>query len=55
MKCSILFEKEMKVNSNNICEILEKYFEYSKEHEKQSAKDFDSKYDDYRDINEKKN
>ena len=37
----------------NICEILEKYFEFSNEHEKQYAEEFDSKYDDYRDIDQK--
>ena len=37
----------------NICEILEKFFEFLNEYEKQNAKEFDSKYDDYRDIDKK--
>ena len=44
--------KELNVKDNE-CEVLEKYFEFSNEHEKQNAEEFDSKYDDYRDINEK--
>ena len=36
-----------------ICEILGKYFEFLYKDEKQYAKDFDSKYDDYRDIDKK--
>ena len=49
-----IISKELNVNSNsNEYEILEKYFEFLKEHEKQNAEEFDSKYDDYRDINEK--
>ena len=44
--------KELNVNGN-ICDILEKYFEFLNEHEKRNAKEFDSKYDDYRDINQK--
>ena len=43
---------ELNVNGN-IYENLEKYFESLNEHEKQNAKEFDSKYDDYRDINQK--
>ena len=44
--------KELNVNGN-ICEILEKYFEFLNKHEKQYEKEFDSKYDDYRDIDQK--
>ena len=36
-----------------MCDILEKYFEFLNKHEKQYSKEFDSKYDDYRDINQK--
>ena len=43
---------ELNVNGN-IYENLEKYFESLNEHEKQNTKEFDSKYDDYRDINQK--
>ena len=46
-----IFSKELNVNGDE-CEILEKYFEFLKEHEKQYAKEFDSEYDDFRDINE---
>ena len=37
----------------NICEILEKYFEFLNKHEKQYAEEFGSKYDEYRDIDQK--
>ena len=47
-----IVSKELNVNGNEY-EILEKYFEFLNEHEKQNAEEFDSKYDDYRDINEK--
>ena len=36
-----------------ICEILEKCFEFSNKFEKQNAKEFDSKGDDFRDIDPK--
>ena len=48
-----IISKELNVNGN-ICEILEKYFNFLNKYEKQYAKEFDSKYDDYRDENEKK-
>ena len=48
-----IISKDLKVNGN-ICDILEKYFEFLNEHEKQNAKEFDSKYDDCRDIDKKK-
>ena len=41
--------KELNINGN-ICDLLEKYFEFLNKHEKVCAKKFDSKYDDYRDI-----
>ena len=44
-----IISKELNV-SGNICDILEKYFEILNKLEKQNAKKFDSKYDDYRDI-----
>ena len=47
-----IVSKELNVNGN-ICDILEKYFEFLKKFEKQNAKDFVSKYDDFRDINQK--
>ena len=47
-----IISKELNVNGN-ICEILEKYFEFLNKYEKQHAKEFDSKYDDYRDIDQK--
>ena len=52
MKCLIFFSKELNVNGN-VCDILEKYFEFLNEHEKQYAEEFISKYDDYRDIDQK--
>ena len=48
----IIYSKELNVNGN-ICEILEKYFKFLNKYETQFAKEFDSKYDDYRDNNEK--
>ena len=47
-----IISKELNVN-DNICEILEMYFEFLNKYEKQYAKEFDSKYDDYRDIDQK--
>ena len=44
--------KELDVKGD-ICDLLEKYFEFLNKHEKQYAKEFDLKYDDYRDINQK--
>ena len=44
--------KELSVNGN-ICNLLEKYFEFLNKYEKQYANEFDSNYDDYRDINRK--
>ena len=46
------FSKELNVNGN-ICNLLEKYFQFLNKYEKQYTKEFDSKYDDYRDINQK--
>ena len=37
----------------NECDILEKYFEFLNKYEKEYGKEFDSKYDDYRDIDQK--
>ena len=39
--------------NGNICEILEKYFEFLNKSEKQNAREFDSKREDYRDIDQK--
>ena len=47
-----IVSKELNVNGN-ICEILEKYFEFLNKYEKQYAKEFDSEYNDYRDIDQK--
>ena len=47
-----IISKELNVNGN-ICDILEKYFEFLHKYEKQYAKEFDSNYDDYRDIDQK--
>ena len=49
-----IISKELNVNDDsNEYEVLEKFFEFLKEHEKQYAEEFNSKYDDYRDIIEK--
>ena len=37
----------------NICENLEKYFEFSNKCEKVYAKEFDSKFKNFRDVNQK--
>ena len=47
-----IISKELNVNGN-ICDLLEKYFEFLNKYEKQYTKDFDSNYDDYRDIDQK--
>ena len=47
-----IISKELNVDGNE-CEILEKYFEFLKEHEKQYTEKFNSKYDDYRDLDQK--
>ena len=47
-----IISKELNVDGN-VCDILEKYFEFLNKHEKEYAKEFDSKYDDYRDIDQK--
>ena len=47
-----IISKELNVNGN-ICDLLEKYFDFLYKYEKQRAKEFDSKYDDYRDIDQK--
>ena len=47
-----IISKELNVNGN-ICDLLEKYFEFLNKYEKQYAKELDSKYDDYRDIDQK--
>ena len=44
--------KKLNINGNT-CEILEKYFELLNKYEKQYVKNFDSKYDGYRDIDQK--
>ena len=47
-----IISKELNVNGN-LCDLLEKYFDFLNKYEKQYAKEFDSKYDDYRDIDQK--
>ena len=47
-----IISKELNVNSN-ICKILEKSFKFLNKYEKQYAKEFDSKNDDYRDNDQK--
>ena len=44
--------KELNV-SGNVCEILEKYFQLLNKYEKQYTKEFDSKYDVYRNFDQK--
>ena len=47
-----IISKGLNVNGN-ICDLLEKYFKFLNKYEKQYGKEFDSRYDNYRDINEK--
>ena len=47
-----IISKALNVNGN-ICEILEEYFDFLNKYEKQYTEEFDSKYDDYRDIDQK--
>ena len=47
-----IISKELDVNGN-LCDLLERYFKLLNKYEKQYAKEFDSKYDDYRDIDQK--
>ena len=50
-----IISKELNVDNigGNVCDILEKYFELLNNYEKEYEKEFDSKYNDYRDINPK--
>ena len=41
--------RELNVNGN-ICNLLERYFVFSHQYEKLYTKEFDSKYEDYRDV-----
>ena len=47
-----IFPKKLNVNGN-ICDLLEKCFEFLGKYEKLDAKEFHSKYEDYRGINQK--
>ena len=47
-----IISKELNVNGN-ICDLLEKDFKFLNKYEKEYVKEFDSKYDDYRDIDQK--
>ena len=47
-----IISKELNVNGN-ICDLLEKHFKFLNKYEKQFAKEFDSNYNDYRDIDQK--
>ena len=44
--------EKIKVNSN-ICDLPERYFEFLNKYEKLYAKEFDLKYEDYRNFNQK--
>ena len=48
-----IISKELNFNGN-ICDLLEKYFKFLNKYEKQYGKEFDSRYDDYRHIDQKK-
>ena len=46
-----IISRELNVN-RNMCNLLEKNFEFSNKYEKLYAKELDSKYEDYRDLNQ---
>ena len=48
-----IISKELNVDNDNVCDILEKYFKFLDKHQKECKKEFDSNYGDYRDINQK--
>ena len=47
-----IISKELNVNGKK-CDLLEKYFEFFSKYEKQYTKEFDTKYDDCRAIDQK--
>ena len=48
-----IISKELNVNDNdNVCEIINKYFEYTSEQRKIIENEFDSQFNEYRDIDE---
>ena len=47
----IFISKEININGN-ICNLLERYFNFLNKYEKQYDNEFDSNYDDYRDIDQ---
>ena len=50
-----IISKELNVGNvgSNVCDILEKYFKFLNKYEKEYEKEFHSKYNDYRDIDQK--
>ena len=49
-----IISKELNANGNdNVCEIIDKYFEYTNEQRKIIEDEYDSNFKDYRDIDEK--
>ena len=51
MKFSLFFQKKLEANVN-ICEILDKSFEFKNEHRKVKENEYDSHFKDYREKNE---
>ena len=51
VKVFIFFSKELNFNGN-VCEILERYFEYTNKHRKIIENECDSNFSDYRDNDE---
>ena len=47
----IIISKELNVNGN-VCELIDKYFEYTNKHTKSLKNGYDSQIDYYRDINQ---
>ena len=46
-----IISKQLDTNGN-VCEILEKYFEYTNKHRKTIENEYDSQFNDYRDNDE---
>ena len=48
-----IISKELNIDNDNVCDILEKYFKFLNKYEKEYEKEFNSKHNDYRDIDQK--
>ena len=46
-----IISQDLNINGN-ICDILDKFFEYTNKHRKIIEDEYDSQFDDYRDLNQ---